>query len=357
MHPVLSATSTPAARMKIAGFSIVELMVAMALSLLLLGGVIAMFSSSRASYETTDRLSRIQENGRFALDQVTRHIRSAGFVGCARQPAYASTSLNSAGNLQWNFLDGAVRGFQSTGVNTWSPTIDPSVTSPASGSDVLVLRAPASDAEPLRLTASMTTGTDNLIVPNVTTGVQAGDVALAYSCEAQAYFHVSSFAGGVISHAAAPSATPGNAVDTINYAFRLNAEVIPVETVVYYIRESMGVASGELPAGTTSLWRRIALNPAQELVEGVERMELEFGVDTNGDTVVDEYRTANAVTNWADVFSVSVALLVRSLEEYGTDSDQRAYQLLNVNVPAPADRRMREVFAATASIRNRVPVN
>jgi Type IV Pilus-assembly protein W len=57
------------------------------------------------------------------------------------------------------------------------------------------------------------------------------------------------------------------------------------------------------------------------------------------------------------VYSVSVALLVRSLEQYGTDRDQRTYQLLNVSVAAPADRRLREVFSATASIRNRTRVN
>src|SRR5690606_32670244 len=51
-------------RSAVLGFSVVELMVAMAISLLLLAGVVAIFSSSRSSYETTTRLSRIQENGR-----------------------------------------------------------------------------------------------------------------------------------------------------------------------------------------------------------------------------------------------------------------------------------------------------
>jgi hypothetical protein len=57
------------------------------------------------------------------------------------------------------------------------------------------------------------------------------------------------------------------------------------------------------------------------------------------------------------VISVSVALLARSLEEYGVDTDRRSYSLLDVTVAAPADRRLREVFSATASIRNRVRVN
>jgi Type IV Pilus-assembly protein W len=52
-----------------------------------------------------------------------------------------------------------------------------------------------------------------------------------------------------------------------------------------------------------------------------------------------------------------VALLVRSLEEYGLDLDRETYQLLDASIPAPNDRRMREVFTATVGIRNRMRVN
>jgi type IV pilus assembly protein PilW len=339
------------------GFSIVEIMVAMALSLLLLVGVIAIFSSAKASYETTNHLSRIQENGRFALDTITRDIRATGYVGCARAPTYLSTSLQSSALLPWDFLSGPVRGFQSTGEETWEPELDEHVSSAADGSDVLVLRIPEPGAEPLRVITSMTTAADPLTVPNVTNSqLNVGDIALAYSCEAQAYFQVTSFAAGEIGHVT-DVGTPGNAVDDLSYVFRENAEVIPVQTVIYYIRRSTAAIAGTAPDDTLSLWRRVGDNDAQELVEGVQQMELRFGRDTNGDAVVDEYVTANSVTNWGSVYSVSVALLVRSPNEYGNDTDQRTYQLLDVPVEAPADRHLREVFATTASIRNRVPVN
>src|SRR5262249_21206587 len=151
-----------------------------------------------------------------------------------------STSLNSNTNVLWNFLDGAVRGFNFASAGTWAPAVDTTVvTSPADGSDVLVLRIPKRDATPLRLQADMASGTDTITVPNTTAaGLSQGDIALAYSCEAQAFFYVTGFAGGVISHAQTPSAVPGNANDTVNYAFRTNAEVIPVQTVIYYVRQS-----------------------------------------------------------------------------------------------------------------------
>ena len=102
-------------------------MVAMAISLLLLTGVVSIFVGSKSSYETNERLSRIQENGRFALNAIMTDLRASGFVGCARQPTYLSTSLNNATTLQWNFLAGPVTGFQATGTNTWSPAMDASI--------------------------------------------------------------------------------------------------------------------------------------------------------------------------------------------------------------------------------------
>lgn len=332
------------------GFSLVEIMVAIAISLLLLAGVVAIFMSSRASYETTNKFSRIQENGRFAIDQILRDIRTAGYVGCARAPTYLSSSV-TATLPQWDFLAGPVRGYQATGEDTWSgsPTTL-GLSEQASGSDILLLRGPVREAEPVRLTGSMGNSTAALPVAAGATGLKVGDIALAYSCEAQAYFQVTGFGGGEISHGTG-GGSPGNISDDIHYAFRENAEVVPVATTVYFIRPSLA------DENINALYRRVADHAEEELVEGVDQMQTQFGIDTNGDAVVDEYVTADAVTNWSNVYSVSVALLVQSFDQYGTDLDKREYQLLDESVAAPNDRRMREVFSGTANLRNRVPVN
>lgn len=352
-----------ASRPVIRGFSLVELMVAMTVSLMLLVGVVAIFSSSRTSYENTDQRSRLQETGRFALDTIARHIRAAGFVGCARQPTYLSTSLNNATYLQWNFLEGPVRGFQASGTNTWTPTIspadpatqpDPDIGTPTSGSDVLALRVPARESVPVRLLADMGSATNALTVDTALSDIRVDDIVLTYSCEAQSVFQVTGYTAGVVDHAqvAATATRPGNAVDTINFPYRADVtEVVPVETVVYYVDTSTGAPN------TTSLFRRVGMNTPEELLEGVEQMQLQFGVDTNGDVIVDAYQTADAVTDWRNVISVSIGLLVRSVNEYGTDADPRTYQVLDVTAPASNDRRQRDVFTTTISIRNRVRVN
>jgi type IV pilus assembly protein PilW len=67
------------------GLSIVELMVAMALGLLLMTGVIQVFLSSRQTYAANEAMGRMQENGRFALEFMARSARLAGYV----EPVYA----------------------------------------------------------------------------------------------------------------------------------------------------------------------------------------------------------------------------------------------------------------------------
>ncbi len=61
------------------GLTLVELMVAMVIGLVLTGGVIQIFVANNQTYRVTDNMSRLQENGRFALDILSKTIRLAGF--------------------------------------------------------------------------------------------------------------------------------------------------------------------------------------------------------------------------------------------------------------------------------------
>lgn len=61
------------------GFTLIELMIAMVLSLFLIGGVILMYASTKAAYLDSSQMSRMQENIRFASDYMVRDLRNAGF--------------------------------------------------------------------------------------------------------------------------------------------------------------------------------------------------------------------------------------------------------------------------------------
>ena len=65
------------------GFTLIELMIAMLIGVFLMGGVIQIFLSAKQAYRLQENLSRLQENGRFAMDFITKDVRMAGFAGCA----------------------------------------------------------------------------------------------------------------------------------------------------------------------------------------------------------------------------------------------------------------------------------
>jgi type IV pilus assembly protein PilW len=326
--------------------------------LLLLTGVVAIFTSSRVSYESTNQLSRVQETGRFALELMAKHIRSAGFSGCSRQPKYVSTAVRNSTNLFWNFAEGAVRGFDASS-SGWTPALDTAIEQAFSGSDVLVVRGPRLDSEPVTVTTKMVDAQDPLVVDDASSIRTAGEVVMAYSCEAQAFFFATP-SGNTLTHAVSASGVvPGNEFATTSHRFPVNAEVIPVETVVYYVRASAASIppNNTLPVGTNSLWRKAGASAPEELVQGVEQMQVEYGIDTNGDRLVDTYGPATATTNWQRAIAVRIALLVSSPDQYGTDRDGRTYQLLNTTVNPPGDRRLREVFTTTVSVRNQARVD
>ncbi len=193
------------------GFGVVELMVAMAISLLLLGGVVTLFTSSKTTYERVEHLSRIQETGRFALEAMMRDIRSAGYIGCARSSTFTNT-LNTPGELAWDFAE-SIRGYDYQSGTTWSPALPAGMTTPASGlngSDALVLRVPAAadTSATLRLTDKMALPTSTLSIAPVaataTAPLQDDQVVMLADCHARAVFAITSYSKttGVIDHAA-----------------------------------------------------------------------------------------------------------------------------------------------------------
>lgn len=64
------------------GMTLIEIMIALLIGAFLLTGIIQIFISSRQSYRMQENMSRLQENGRFALEFLTRDIRMTGFWGC-----------------------------------------------------------------------------------------------------------------------------------------------------------------------------------------------------------------------------------------------------------------------------------
>ena len=118
----------------------------MTLSLILLAGALSILYSTKLTSAENERVARIQEAGRTALELIRQDARASGYVGCSRPHnasygcTYTTTGLSS-NTLLWDFSK-PVYGFEATG-GAWTPALDaaiPASPAPAAGSDVLVLR-------------------------------------------------------------------------------------------------------------------------------------------------------------------------------------------------------------------------
>tara|TARA_R110002050_G_scaffold1244_4_gene8636 strand:+ start:68966 stop:69988 length:1023 start_codon:yes stop_codon:yes gene_type:complete len=331
------------------GISLIELMVAMLLGLILTLGIIEIFISSKQMYRVQDARARLQENGRFAVQLLADKIKVVDYNGCNSRSASVSitNTLNNSSDYLWNFTT-SIQGVEATGLNIWTPTIDASVTGPISGSDVLTLRGTANPV--IEVTAhpgGSPPGSANIKVTGGS-GLNQFDIVMVSDCLAAAIFqitHINSSAGddNIVHNTAL--GTPGNSTKTLGKNYT-GAELIKLVTTSYYIRNNA--------SGVPSLYQKVFNDAPQELVEGVESMQILYGVDTNDDASADQYISANAVGNWNNVTSVKVSLLVRTSEDNLTVDGPQQYLFNNANVVA-TDRRLRAVYTRTVTLRNRVP--
>ena len=114
-----STSKTPGAL----GFSLIELMVAITIGGILMGGAVSLFITNKETYTVTTDLSRMQESARFALDLIVRDVRMAGFFGCHDDLANITNSVTTPGvdGELWDTAS-ALEGYDEDFVGSWSPS-------------------------------------------------------------------------------------------------------------------------------------------------------------------------------------------------------------------------------------------
>ena len=325
------------------GLSLIEIMIALLIGAFLLGGVLQIFISSKQTYRMQEGLSRLQENGRFALDFISRDIRMAGYRGCNRD-----TTITGSPNVSTNFLfdfNTSIQGFEATSSSAWTPAINAAITSPLGGSDVITIRRANEQGN---LITAHTTGSTNLTLA-ASTGLSAGDVVLFVSdCSGAEAFQISSIAGNIITLQAAPSKSYSG------------GEVSQINTISYYVRSTPVKTDRTtiIASDHISLYRRTGSNGAQELVEGIENMQILYGEnvsgpDANGFRTPNYYVPANQIVDMTRVVSVRISLLGATLDDNLT-AQPLAYTF-NGATTTPIDRKIRRVFNTTIALRNRLP--
>jgi type IV pilus assembly protein PilW len=312
------------------------MMVAMVLSLILLGGVLQIFASTRTSYRVHDSVSQMQETGRFSMEMMVRDIRMADFWGCADGVGKVTNGLDPGGGA--GYIDFTLGGLSGTEGASGAP-------------DSLVLRGGYGTG--LNVEAPFgPQSSANIKIP-VGNGFAIGDILLVSDCTAADIFQLTSGnpdgTGTLVHNTGVPGVTPGNlsAVSCTGANAHCLSKVYDNNAVIFrpqQITYSIGVGASGEPA---------LLRNGLEMIDGVEDLQILYGEDTDGSGAANRYVNATQVADMEAVVSVRIALVTRSTQTNVASAGQ-SYSVLGTS-KASADTRLRQVYTATVGIRNRLP--
>ena len=318
------------------GLSLVEIMVALTLSLILLAGVVQIMASSKKTYRVADAASRMQENARFAMEFLSRDVRMAGFWGCA-QFSDVNDLLNNGGAQYVDFLSNA-------GVGGTDGATDSLTLTGAFNTGLQILPNGGGGFGPLT-SANLTVNAGN--------GLNQGDIVLVSDCSKGDIFQISNAnpANGTIVHNTGNATQPGNLnknagcgggnAHCLSKVYQGDASLYRMRRITYSIAPG---ASGE-PA----LFRNDGAANL-ELVDGIQNMQVLYGEDNDNDSYANYYVPAASVANMNNVVSVRITLLVRSyLDNVTTAAQSLPYAGAMFNAP---DRRLYQIYTTTIAIRN-----
>lgn len=331
------------------GITLIEILIAMLLGAFLLGGVIQIFVNTKQTYRMQESLSRLQENGRFAMEFLTYDIRMAGYLGCMSRVSSITNTLNNSTDYLYNFGIPIQGNNWNAATSAWLPAADSSIITPLNGSDIITIRSVNPNGATVTQHPGGTPPGSADLKLSSNPGINDCDIAIVSDCQTAAVFQITNFNAANNNNTVHNTGTctppgPGNATQALGKSY-VGAELFLAQTISYYIRSN--------PGGIPALYRRRNANTVEELVEGIEQMQILYGVDTDSDNVADRYLTANNVTNWNTVASVRISLLARTIDNNIT-SQSLTYTYNGANITA-TDRRIRRVFTSTIALRNRLP--
>jgi type IV pilus assembly protein PilW len=326
-----------------AGMSLVELMIALVIGLLILMGVLTVYLSGARTAATTEALSRVQESGRFGIFFLSRDIRQAGFKSACQ------------GEVN-NLLDEGSAAYDDTLFDLNDPIVgwDDSAGTLAAAlpqyvrGDVLMLKSASTVSG---VTASGNTPANAAAISlDGPSGIEAGTIMFVGDSQGCDLFQKGNNANAQSIQRPA-SGTPGNKNPNTewSHAYDDSMQIFLFESTAYYIGNGI---DGQPALRRASFNTGVAVD--EELVNGIEDMQLLYGEDRDGDRTADRYVAAGAVADWDDVVAVQVNLLASSLSTNVIDEVQALPAPWDA-LADPGDGRLRRVFTTNVGIRNRLP--
>jgi type IV pilus assembly protein PilW len=387
MLPYLSKNTVKTLRHQ-CGLSLIELMVALGLGLLLTAAVSQIFLSSRKTETLQDAMSQVQDSGRFALDLIVSDLQRVGYMAC-NTPWYSSeidlkiNSINAKEQEETvqviatgssikgaNFSRQALAGFEYSGSGVLLPAPNNTelqsylasdttlTTKGVVSSDVLSFYYGVEDSA-MRLAEEHDPGNSPIKITNNNACMNQGDIFLITNCQKTTIARITNTLTPECSGATTTLeySSSGNNPATIDETYLVNETSVTNLTQINYFVGNTGRTDSNGNA-ITALYRRINNNAAQEVIEGIESLQIEYGERLpNGNT-----RFVKATESGLDmgrVFSVRIGLLIRSRSNAFDSNDSKTYVLPGQNIASTGTvkhaggKYLRRAFITTVKLRNR----
>lgn len=313
-----------------AGLSLVELMISLTIGFILVAGISSLIAKQSSTREEQEKSSRQIENGRYAMQLLHDDIEHAGFYGDYSPPSASlystpdpcditddTADLGSTGNLGWinNSLS--------------SPTIPVAIYGYA-GSDATPACVTDRKAGTAILVVRRTTASDPILASAAIAGTTYMQVS---SCSNESTPFVLGTSGFTLHQKDCTTAPPGTLATIRQYVVR-----------IYYVSTCDVCGTDTIP--TLKMVQFMAgAQTVSPLVEGIENLQFDYGIDNTNDGSPDTYSATPTATDWKNVMSVRASLLSRNNEITVGYTDTKSYTLGSVAIPAAYDHYKRHSYS------------
>lgn len=291
-----------------AGFSLIELMIAMLLGLIVAAGSASLFLAARRSDQTNQALVDVQESARMAVTMLRRDIRQAGANGCngnGRMADVLSRGPLAGGDAWWADWRNAVHGYA---VGQADPAV---ATGTATGQRVAgtpSIQLLGADGQALSL-ARHDAVADRFILNEHQVGLQAGDIVVVCDPDHAAMLQIDGYTSVVsgVDYAGAGNCSvalgfPAACGSGLEYRFPRNASLSGLFASDWYIGNNDDHGRSLYRIGLTHQ-AGAASAQREEMVRGVNAMRLAYHVRGQAGFV-----DASHVGNWQRVDTLRIGL-------------------------------------------------
>lgn len=328
--------------------SLIEMMIAMTISLIVIGAVSGVYLSTSRSYTQDELISRMQENARYALHTLAQEVSMAGYWGplisggdintTPRTCEPASSAVECQGLSAQSTLAVDVDCAPGTiGVaSNWAITIDP----PIEYMNQVTSGSAANTAFACITASDFLDGSDILAVKRVE-GTEHASTRNDGDDDQHIFIRTNGLDASLLVYDDDLNVSEG--ADISDWRYR---------ATVYYIRDYFLDADDGIPTLARQSLDRDDMEPEPGgIAQGIEYFHVMFGVDNNADAVADFYTSSPATTELNNITSARIYVLARSAAPDPNYTNNKTYQVGDVSRTFN-DNFYRRVFTTTITLRN-----